>query len=82
MSFMHQSDLSHTPSGMQRRQVLGGLTGALATAVLSHNAWAQESFPNRPIRVIVPQPPGGGFDFVARALADRLGKSLGQSIVV
>jgi hypothetical protein len=41
MSFMHQSDLSHTPSGMQRRQVLRGLTGALATAVLSHNAWAQ-----------------------------------------
>jgi tripartite-type tricarboxylate transporter receptor subunit TctC len=32
--------------------------------------------------VIVPQPPGGGFDFVARALAERLTKSLGQSLVV
>jgi tripartite-type tricarboxylate transporter receptor subunit TctC len=34
------------------------------------------------LRVIVPQPPGGGFDFVARALAERLAKSLGQSLVV
>jgi len=34
------------------------------------------------LRVIVPQPPGGGFDFVARALAERLTKSLGQSLVV
>ncbi|MEY3765692.1 MAG: tripartite tricarboxylate transporter substrate binding protein [Betaproteobacteria bacterium] len=82
MSFVHQSDLSHTPSGMQRRQVLRGLTGALATAVLSHNAWAQESFPNRPIRVIVPQPPGGGFDFVARTLADKLGQSFKSGLVV
>jgi len=82
MSFVHQSDLSHTPSGMQRRQMLRGLTGALATAVLSRNAWAQESFPNRPIRVIVPQPPGGGFDFLARTLADKLGQSFKSGLVV
>ena len=44
--------------------------------------WAQGAYPNRPLRVIVPQPPGGGFDFVARALAERLAKSLGQSWVV
>ena len=43
---------------------------------------AQTAYPNRALRVIVPQPPGGGFDFVARALADRLSKSLGQSVVV
>ena len=45
-------------------------------------ALAQGAYPNRPVRVIVPQPPGGGFDFVARALADRLSKQIGQSVVV
>ena len=37
---------------------------------------------NRPLKVIVPQPPGGGFDFVARTLADTLQRQLGQSVVV
>ena len=49
---------------------------------LTPGVWAQGAYPNRPLRVIVPQPPGGGFDFVARALAERLAKSLGQSLVV
>ena len=34
------------------------------------------------VKVIVPQPPGGGFDFVGRLLADRLGKQMGQTFVV
>lgn len=54
---------------------------ALALAGLTPTAWAQ-AYPSRPLRVIVPQPPGGSFDFVARALAERLGKQLGQSVVV
>ena len=49
---------------------------------LAPGVWAQGGYPNRPLRVIVPQPPGGGFDFVARALAERLAKSVGQSVVV
>jgi tripartite-type tricarboxylate transporter receptor subunit TctC len=32
--------------------------------------------------VVVPQPPGGGFDFVGRLLADRLGRQMGQNFVV
>lgn len=40
------------------------------------------AYPNKPVRVIVPQPPGGGFDFVGRLLADRMGKQLGQSFLV
>jgi tripartite-type tricarboxylate transporter receptor subunit TctC len=43
---------------------------------------AQGAYPSKPLRVIVPQPPGGGFDFVARLLADRLSKVMGQSVVV
>ncbi len=45
------------------------------------NAFAQ-AYPNKPVRIIVPQPPGGGFDNVGRLLADRLGKVMGQSFVV
>ncbi len=39
-------------------------------------------FPNRPLKVIVPQPPGGGFDFVGRTLADTLQPSARPSVVV
>jgi len=51
------------------------LTGAGA-------ALAQTDFPARPLKIIVPQPPGGGFDFVGRTLAEALGRQLGQSVVV
>jgi tripartite-type tricarboxylate transporter receptor subunit TctC len=41
-----------------------------------------QTYPDRPVRIIVPQPPGGGFDTVARVLADKLGPLLGQGFVV
>jgi tripartite-type tricarboxylate transporter receptor subunit TctC len=41
-----------------------------------------QSYPNRPIRVIVPQPPGGGFDLVARTLAEPLARIMGTPVVV
>jgi tripartite-type tricarboxylate transporter receptor subunit TctC len=41
-----------------------------------------QSYPNRPIRVIVPQPPGGGFDLVARTLAEPLSRVMGNPVVV
>ena len=53
----------------------------LATVILATSAWAQ-SFPSRTLRVIVPQPPGGGFDLVARLLAEPLAAELGQSVIV
>jgi tripartite-type tricarboxylate transporter receptor subunit TctC len=45
-------------------------------------AAAAQTFPSRPLRVIVPQPPGGGFDMVARTLAEPLAAQLGQPVVV
>jgi tripartite-type tricarboxylate transporter receptor subunit TctC len=39
-------------------------------------------WPQRPVRIIVPSAPGGGYDFVGRLLADRLPQELGQSVVV
>ena len=63
---------------IHRRRLLAGLAGGLCMGIVS----AQEGFPNRAIRVIVPQPPGGGFDFVARTLADKLGQSFKSGVVV
>ena len=70
---------------LNRRHLLaaaGKLSAAVAAAWAQLPALAQGGFPNKPLRLIVPQPPGGGFDFVARVLAERLGKPLGQAVVV
>jgi tripartite-type tricarboxylate transporter receptor subunit TctC len=52
---------------------------ALATSTL---AAAAEPYPSRPIRFIVPFPPGGGNDIVGRIVAIKLGEGLGQQVVV
>ena len=53
-----------------------------AMAVLTQAAWAQSPYPARPIRFIVPFPPGGGNDIVGRIVAAKLGEGLGQQVVV
>lgn len=43
---------------------------------------AQEVYPSRPIKFIVPLAPGGAIDFIARALGERMSESIGQQVVV
>ena len=59
----------------------GLLTAAVlaATALPVHGA---EQFPSRPIRMIVPFPPGGSTDFNARAIQDKMSDALGQQVVI
>lgn len=53
-----------------------------ATLAAPSLARAQDSFPNRPITLIVPSPAGGGTDFNARLTAEPLGRALGATVVV
>jgi tripartite-type tricarboxylate transporter receptor subunit TctC len=58
------------------------LGAAVAALALAGPSFAQDSYPNRPIRIIVPFPAGGGNDITARLLGDELRKALGQPVVV
>jgi tripartite-type tricarboxylate transporter receptor subunit TctC len=54
---------------------------ALATAVLSASAFAQ-AYPSKPIRVVVPFPPGGGTDIIARQVTQTVAASTGWTFVI
>jgi hypothetical protein len=63
---------------MYRRSLLS----ALSIAALAQSAKAQPTWPDRPIRIIVPFPPGGPVDGGARLLAPALTEGLGQPVVI
>jgi tripartite-type tricarboxylate transporter receptor subunit TctC len=64
-----------------RRTTLAALGGALA-APLVRPASAQADWPTRPVRMIVPFPPGGSTDVLARVIGEYLGRELGQTVVI
>jgi tripartite-type tricarboxylate transporter receptor subunit TctC len=57
-------------------------TALLATCLLATGAASAQTYPNRPITLLVPFPPGGATDTIARIIQDPMQKSLGQTIVV
>jgi len=65
---------------MRRRDFITLLGGAMMLPAAS--AGAAEPFPTRPMRLIVPYPPGGGTDIVGRVLGQKLHESLGQPVVI
>ncbi len=67
---------------INRRMALRGLGAALATPALTSGAGAQDAWPTRPVRLIVPYAPGGASDFIARPWADKLQQAFGQPFIV
>lgn len=58
------------------------ITAALGLALSATLAFAQGAYPSRPIKLMVPYPAGGGADLLARAVSQKLGDALGQTIVI
>jgi tripartite-type tricarboxylate transporter receptor subunit TctC len=75
--------MKETP--MQRRATLSFVTASILLAMAPGQAFGQafgQAYPNRPLKIIVPAPPGGAIDTIARVVGDKLAISLGQPVVV
>ena len=66
---------------MQRKYLFAGLAALSLVCHMGSTAWAQ-SYPNKPITLVVPYPAGGGADIVARLLAESMKPVLGQTVTV
>lgn len=66
---------------MPRRRVLQLATGAAALAAAPRIVRA-ENYPSRPVRIVVPVPPGGALDIIARLIGRKLSEQMGQPFVI
>ena len=66
---------------LMRTNITAAFIVAALPAIAGHPAQAQ-SYPSQTIKIVVPFPPGGGVDVVARVIAPRLNELLGQSVIV
>jgi tripartite-type tricarboxylate transporter receptor subunit TctC len=74
------------PGSLRRRRLIGGAFAGLALVV---SPWASSAsggagavYPDKPVRFVVPYPPGGGTDVIARIVQDRFQHALGQTVVI
>jgi tripartite-type tricarboxylate transporter receptor subunit TctC len=67
---------------MKRREFIKLIGGIAVARPFVPDSAAAQSYPNRPITLVVPFPPGGGSDAMARTAAERMSKTLGQQVVV
>ena len=76
-----RGDIPGDPASSGRRTIIRALGGLAAAAAVAPAA-AQDTFPSRPIRIIVPLAPGGITDVMARSIGKVLGEQVGQSVIV
>ena len=69
---------------MQRRQIFTSIALALFCFAMcsSMTALASESYPSKPIKIVVPYVPGGPVDVMARIIGDSLGKSMKATVLI
>ncbi len=67
---------------IRRRHLVSMITAAAAGIVIAPGSYAQDAWPTRPIKLVVPQGPGSGSDVIARLLGDRLAQHLKQPVVI
>lgn len=77
---MHKSAPDVLAPTLSRRQALTAAAGVLLLSSAAHSL--AQSWPNKPIRIIVPYPPGGSSDIIARAIAPHLQEAFKQSVIV
>ena len=72
--------MNHAVLQISRRVAIAALASAVLTTI--GVAQAQTAFPSKPINMIVPFPPGGPTDLVARVIAQKMSESMGQPVVI
>lgn len=73
------AESTESTAGLSRRQLLLGTAGTAGLVLAGADAQAQAAWPNRPVRVIVPFPPGGLTDGYARMYCEHLSRKFGQT---
>lgn len=75
-------DRNRSRNRATRRTVLAGASAFGGAALLPHRLGAQEKYPSRNIRIVVPFPAGATTDMLARLFAQRMTETMGQSVLV
>src|SRR5690242_13545236 len=64
------------------RPIVRLISALVAMLAIAAGAAQAQTYPSQTVKIVVPFPPGGGVDVVARMIAPKLGEQLGQSVII